>query len=141
MSPNPRGFIGTFYHKKNPVLTIVPDGADGAEGETDHTPRFCTAASIASVPALARFRYIHFLSPYYKNQRQQTLVIPCLSYYNNRQTSIISLYLFSHAEVVELVDTQRSERCGSNPVAGQALSSAPLRKLQVLKVRLASLGD
>ena len=50
--------------------------------------------------------------------------MPHPPYYNNRQTSIISLYLFSHAEVVELVDTQRSERCGSNPVEVRALSSA-----------------
>ena len=35
-----------------------------------------------------------------------------------------TVYTLSNAEVVELVDTQRSERCGSNPVEVQILSSA-----------------
>ncbi len=33
--------------------------------------------------------------------------------------------VLSHAEVVELVDTQASEACGGNPVEVQVLFSAP----------------
>lgn len=46
------------------------------------------------------------------------------------ETHNFPLYL---AEVVELVDTQRSERCGSNPLEVRVLSSAHLIKNSVIR--------
>ena len=46
--------------------------------------------------------------------------------------------LFLYAEVVKLAYTQRSGRCGGNPVEVQVLSSAQIKKLVILTPPLTS---